>query len=345
MNSTMSDARTVTDLRTQELATAGASSKKIDRASGPMSIKSIISLVAHGLTVVGIGLLGSPAAVAGGSDSDRAESFKEQAALLAALSLHESRLGSPAVTLEKPKLPPGSYWLCRLEPHTIYLNMIGGQPISKAALQRSSDQWKPFVRRVIDRSDSGRRRTSGLPAQLTAAGKQDGVLRQAMMAHGSEPAVSDDIKAHQASLWAASCLLDRHHTRLARRLLTTSGWPGDGKSEAGRRAAHDMFLLFQHAVFEDGEMPALMKIVEKAWSRRIIDPFDYARLKDRYAETQGGRQLYGTQTSYQDGGPLIDNADGCLPALNERRRALGVEPLAATVRIRTKEGRLCPTGR
>lgn len=86
------------------------------------------------------------------------------------------------------------------------------------------------------------------------------------------------------------------------------------------------------------------KIVEKAWSRRIIDPFDYARLKDRHSENEGGRQLYGTQTSYQDGGPLIDNAHGCLPELDERRRALAVEPLAATVRIRTTEGRLCPTG-
>jgi hypothetical protein len=102
-----------------------------------------------------------------------------------------------------------------------------------------------------------------------------------------------------------------------------------------------MFLLFQHAVFEEAEMPQLIAAIDDAWARQAIAPFDYARLKDRYTEERLNYQLYGTQTTVDGNGAVIDRSDGCLEDINRRRKALGIQPRGPGVAIRTKEGRLC----
>ncbi|MEO9132786.1 MAG: hypothetical protein ABI240_16495 [Sphingomonas sp.] len=252
---------------------------------------------------------------------------------------------SSIITIEKPQLPLGDYTLCKVDPRTIYLNMVGSQPLSRAVVNRSGQMWSAYIQLVKEYYDKISTQNVSHLTQMEAAANLDQAIRKAIGDYGLESAESEQAQVYQASLWAVSCLIDRYNTILAREMLEKTGWPGGGRTPKGKQSSLDMFLLFQHAVFDDSEMPNLMKIVEKAWSKRIIEPFEYARLKDRYTERQFNYQLYGTSTAYESGGPLIDHAEGCLEDLNNRRRVLGIKALEPKLAVKTREGKLCPVER
>ncbi len=303
--------------------------------------------MAHGMKIVGLFLI--PTLFISSANSYASENslsfVQDFDGLLGAFAPQNQGENSGKVTLEKPKLPPGDYTLCKLPPKIIYLNMIGGQSLSRTVVDQSGMKWRDYIQLIKSHYDKVRTLNVSYLDQLETAANLDQAIRKAIGDYGLESAESEQAQVYQASLWAASCLVDRHNTSLVREVLERKDWPGDGRTPRGKQASKNMFLLFQHAVFDDSEMPNLMRIVERAWSKRIIEPSEYARLKDRYTERQFSYQLYGTSTTYESGGPLIDHSEGCLEDLNNRRRALGIDPLGSKTAVKTREGKLCPVER
>lgn len=106
-------------------------------------------------------------------------------------------------------------------------------------------------------------------------------------------------------------------------LINRYGWMG--KSMIGGRSNYIIWLIIQHADIETQHkyLPMLEESVEEGESR----PIDLAYLKDRVLMRDGKKQIYGTQVV-----PLNDGTLAFYPIedevhVNNRRSALGMEPI------------------
>ncbi|MFC5822976.1 DUF6624 domain-containing protein [Nonomuraea insulae] len=118
--------------------------------------------------------------------------------------------------------------------------------------------------------------------------------------------------------------LDEGNTAWLYSVVVTRGWPLI--SQVGERAARAAWLLAQHAT-----SPAAQRLFHQVMGDAVesdeASMRDFAYLEDRVRVRSGRPQLYGTQ--FHDGG------DGLEPMpiedphlLDERRRAMGLEPFA-----------------
>lgn len=120
------------------------------------------------------------------------------------------------------------------------------------------------------------------------------------------------------------------HRRNATRLiviLDQYGWPGS--SLVGPEAAEAAWLIAQHAIGEPDFQRRCLRLLQEAASRGEVPAWQPAKLEDRIRMFEGRPQLYGTQLEPDDEGRLrpyrIEDPDH----VEERRRAVGLEPLSA----------------
>lgn len=117
---------------------------------------------------------------------------------------------------------------------------------------------------------------------------------------------------------------DRNAARLSE-LIERVGWPGRGMvGEDGARAA---WLILQHSIGHPELMRRGLAVLREA-APGEVDAVEVAMLEDRLALFEGRPQTYGTQYDWTEDGELVpcDIADPS--GVDDRRRALGLPPLA-----------------
>ena len=121
---------------------------------------------------------------------------------------------------------------------------------------------------------------------------------------------------------------DRHAARLAR-IIDDHGWPGG--PHAGSDGAEAAWLIVQHAIACPALQRRALGELKAAAARGEVPPWQAAMLEDRIRVFEGGTQRYGTQLDWDAEGQLsplpIEEAAG----LDERRKSVGLRPLAEEV--------------
>jgi hypothetical protein len=120
--------------------------------------------------------------------------------------------------------------------------------------------------------------------------------------------------------------VDGRHLRRMKEIVDQHGWPG--KSLVGEDGSHAAWLLVQHATQDPGFMDHCRGLMEGAVKHGEASPKDYAFLVDRVRLQRGKMQLYGTQFIRDPQGRLILQPLKDPEEVDERRREMGLEPLA-----------------
>ncbi len=131
--------------------------------------------------------------------------------------------------------------------------------------------------------------------------------------------------------------IDVANTDRLRVIVARHGWPG--RSLVGDQGADDAWLLAQHADRQlDFQREALVLLAE-AVAADEAQRRHLAYLTDRVRMNEGREQLYGTQVGDVDQGtpwPIEDRE-----AVDDRRRAMGLESLAVYLRGFASHDRDC----
>ena len=122
------------------------------------------------------------------------------------------------------------------------------------------------------------------------------------------------------------------HRRNAARLavvLEQQGWPG--ASLVGPEAAEAAWLIAQHAIGEPDFQRRSLRLLQEAAAQGEVPAWQPAMLEDRIRMFEGRRQLYGTQLEPDDEGRVQPYPIEDPEHVEERRVAVGLEPLAAVL--------------
>lgn len=120
---------------------------------------------------------------------------------------------------------------------------------------------------------------------------------------------------------------DQNASRL-QQILDEHGWPN--RSMVGEQAAEAAWLVVQHAIGHPDLQRRCLLLLKQAAATGESSPVQAALLEDRIRAFGVRRQLYGTQFDWDDNGQMsplpIEDPDH----VDERRRELGLPPLAET---------------
>jgi hypothetical protein len=116
------------------------------------------------------------------------------------------------------------------------------------------------------------------------------------------------------------------NAQILRRIVSTQGWPGH--SMVGPEACQAAVEIAVHADHAPALQRVLLRMLHDAASQGNATWAQWAHLYDRCLASEGNRQIYGAQYRYVGDGllelvPVEDHDD-----LDERRRAIGLAPLA-----------------
>jgi hypothetical protein len=118
--------------------------------------------------------------------------------------------------------------------------------------------------------------------------------------------------------------VDAVHTARMKKIVEQHGWPG--RSLVGEDGAHAAWLLVQHASTDF--MVNCLPLLERAAKTGEASAKDYAYLFDRVRMNQSQPQVYGTQFKSDSDGKLVLHPIEDAEHVDERRRSIGLEPLA-----------------
>ena len=147
-------------------------------------------------------------------------------------------------------------------------------------------------------------------------------------------------RATRAELAASGSLFDAgYEPRMARvhqgnaqrlrRIIESVGWPGsDLVGDDGAEAA---WLILQHAISEPDLLRRALPLLTAAAREGKANPAHAAMLEDRIRFFEGRPQRYGTQLDWDADGNLSPGQVEDPQKLAERRRAVGLPPLAEQV--------------
>jgi hypothetical protein len=140
----------------------------------------------------------------------------------------------------------------------------------------------------------------------------------------------------RAELAAGGALFEGYHPRMEdvhrrnaarlRAVIAAHGWPGE--SLVGQAGAEAAWRIAQHAIGEPSFQRACLERLRAAAAAGDVPARHAAYLEDRIRMLEGRPQLYGTQLeSADDGRPVPYQIQG-EERVDERRAAVGLEPLA-----------------
>jgi hypothetical protein len=123
------------------------------------------------------------------------------------------------------------------------------------------------------------------------------------------------------------------HIAIIKAIYAQYGYPTT--KLVGQEASHHFFTLIQHADKEPAFQARMLPVLDKLSKKGAISRKDYAYLYDRVQRNTGGKQLYGTQLTYNQQGSFFDSANHIQypPDLADpqhvdtRRKAIGLEPI------------------
>lgn len=123
--------------------------------------------------------------------------------------------------------------------------------------------------------------------------------------------------------------MERVHLHNAERLeamVTEFGWPG--RSLVGEDGAEAAWQVLQHAVGRPDLMRAYLPLLKQAASKGEIPDWQPAYVLDRIRFFEGKPQVYGTQYDWDDEGISRLWSLEAPEKVNERRKSVGLPPLA-----------------
>jgi len=123
----------------------------------------------------------------------------------------------------------------------------------------------------------------------------------------------------------------RNAARLAA-LLDRHGWPG--RTMAGADGAHAAWLIAQHAIGEPALQRRALQLLRTAAAQGEAALLEVAMLEDRIRTAEGKPQRYGTQYDWDRNGQMSPLPIDAPERVDERRRAVGLGPLAEDTRRR-----------
>lgn len=165
---------------------------------------------------------------------------------------------------------------------------------------------------------------------LTVEPDMNAALRDELLAMKTE-----DLRV-RAELDAAGLLENGYHSRMEavhrrnaarlREIIAAHGWTGTRL--VGEEGADAAWLIVQHAIGEPDFQRFCLRLLQTATVDGDVPPWQAAYLEDRIRMFEGRPQRYGTQFDIGDDGlptPYeIEDPDH----VDDRRRAVGLEPLA-----------------
>ncbi len=116
----------------------------------------------------------------------------------------------------------------------------------------------------------------------------------------------------------------RHLARM-KEIIALVGWPG--RSLVGEEGAQDAWILVQHCDRDLGFQEKCLSLLKRASDSGDAAKEHYAYLLDRVRVNEGKPQVFGTQMGESDLLPVEEPA-----RLDERRRSVGLEPVADYVK-------------
>jgi hypothetical protein len=169
-------------------------------------------------------------------------------------------------------------------------------------------------------------RNEGLRRELLGRVKADQDVRLQLIGEGPGAVKTSRAEKLEARLEQ----VDRANTRRMKEVVAAYGWPG--RSLVGLDGAQAAFLLVQHADREPEFQKACLPLVERAFGDGEVPGEALALLTDRVLVAEGKPQLYGSQTTIEDGvmhvRPTAEAA-----TLDERRARLGLPPIREYVKL------------
>jgi hypothetical protein len=137
-------------------------------------------------------------------------------------------------------------------------------------------------------------------------------------------------------LAASDALYDGYHPRLVelheknasrlQAIIARIGWPTERL--VGERASHAAWLIAQHAISLPEFQRACLGHLDEAAREHAIPLWQPAMLEDRIRVFEGRPQRYGTQLKPDAHGNMEPHAIEDAEHVDERRRAVGLEPIA-----------------
>jgi hypothetical protein len=137
-------------------------------------------------------------------------------------------------------------------------------------------------------------------------------------------------------LAASGALYEGYHPRMAavhetnasrlKAIIAEIGWPTERL--VGEQAADAAWLIAQHAISQPEFQRSCLKLLAEAAREQLIPRWQPAMLEDRIRVFEGRPQVYGTQLEPDAHGNLRPHAIEDPQSVDERRRAVGLEPLA-----------------
>jgi hypothetical protein len=120
--------------------------------------------------------------------------------------------------------------------------------------------------------------------------------------------------------------IDKANTTRLKSIIQVYGWPG--RSLVGETGALAAWLLAQHADHDVEFQKQCLMLLQHAVAEHDANPQHLAYLVDRVRLAEGSPQVYGTQVHRTDTGAFIPAPLEDPETVDQRRAALGLEPIA-----------------
>lgn len=128
-----------------------------------------------------------------------------------------------------------------------------------------------------------------------------------------------------------AALHQQHAVRLTA-IIDVHGWPGS--SRVGDEGARAAWLILQHAIGNPSLMRRGLGLLQAGATDGDVTLLELAMLEDRVRTLEGRGQRYGTQFDWDRDGQMSPLPLEDVPGVDERRRAIGLVPLAEDLRRR-----------
>jgi hypothetical protein len=115
-------------------------------------------------------------------------------------------------------------------------------------------------------------------------------------------------------------------------ILDQYSWPGE--PQVGREGAEAAWLIAQHAIAQPALQRRALSLLQAAAGRGEVPPLQAAMLQDRIRIFEGLPQRYGTQFDWDETGELSPLPIEDPAAVDQRRRSVGLGPLATDLEAR-----------
>ena len=125
--------------------------------------------------------------------------------------------------------------------------------------------------------------------------------------------------------------LHKRNTKRAKEIMAKHGWPAI--SQVGEGGSDAMWLIVQHSVLDPDFMLSCVPVLERLVKKHEAKGWQLAFLQDRALMLQEKPQIYGTQHILDESGNLKPYEIANPGSVDERRSAVGLEPLDERTRL------------